>query len=63
MPTLLDTGFLVAVLADNDPRHELCVEVLRREPHVLLIDVVLAETAYLILRDMTHQALARRRPA
>lgn len=32
---------------------------LRRESHVLLTDVVLAETAYLILRDMTHQALAR----
>ena len=59
MAALADTGFLLAVLADNDPQHEICAQTLRQEPHLLVSDVVLPELAYLILRDMNHQTLAR----
>lgn len=59
MAALADTGFMLAVLAENDPRHQLCIGVLRREPQILVCDVVLPELAYLILRDLNHQTLAR----
>jgi predicted nucleic acid-binding protein len=56
---LLDTGFVLALLAENDPQHDECVAALAQEPHVLLTDVVLPELAYLILRNMDHQTLVR----
>ena len=59
MSALLDTGFLLAVIAENDPQHALCVQSLRQERGVLLPDVVLPELAYLVLRDMDHLTLAR----
>ena len=58
MAPLADTGFLLAVLANDDPRHEVCVETLRREPQILVCDVVLPELAYLVLRDLNHRMLA-----
>lgn len=59
MAALLDSGFIVALLADNDQRHDICVQTLRHEPHVLLPEVTLPEIAHLVLRDMDHQTLAR----
>jgi predicted nucleic acid-binding protein len=56
---LLDTGFLLAVLAENDPQHAECLTALGQEPHVMLTDVVLPELAYLVLRNMDHHTLAR----
>lgn len=59
MASLLDTGFLLAILAENDSQHDECIKALAQEPHVLLTDVVLPELAYLILRDMNYLTLAR----
>lgn len=59
MAALLDTGFLLAVLSDNDRWHNDCVQTLAREPSVLLVDVVLPELAYLVLREMDSKVLAR----
>jgi predicted nucleic acid-binding protein len=56
---LLDTGFLLAVIAANDPYHTACVQALSRESQVILPDVVLPELAYLVLREMNHATLAR----
>lgn len=54
MTALLDTGILLAALAENDDLHELCARALEAEPDVLLPEVVLPELAYLVLRDMDY---------
>ncbi len=51
MTALLDTGVLLAALADNDALHQVCAAALEQEPAVLLPDVVLPELAYLLIRD------------
>ncbi len=59
MAALLDTGFLLAVIDADDNFHAACAAALEAEPNPLLPDVVLPELAYLILRELGHQALAR----
>lgn len=59
MAALLDTGFLLAIIAENDPYHSDCVRALKNERQVILPDIVLPELAYLVLRDMDHHTLAR----
>lgn len=54
MTALLDTGFLLAALAENDDLHELCALAMEEEPDVLLPEVVLPELAYLVLRDIDY---------
>lgn len=58
MAALLDTGFLLAIIAENDPYHSDCVRALKNERQVILPDIVLPELAYLVLRDMDHHTLA-----
>lgn len=50
MTALLDTGFLLAVLDQDDDLHAACVTTLLTEPQPLLPDVVLPELAYMVLR-------------
>jgi len=59
MSALLATGFLLAVLSGNDQWHDRCLRALASEPHVFLLDVVLPELAYLVLREMDAKTLAR----
>lgn len=57
MTALIDTGFLLATILENDDFHEICVETLELEPAPLLPDLVLPELAYLILRDSNYDVL------
>jgi predicted nucleic acid-binding protein len=59
MAALLDTGFLLAVIDADDNLHAPCAAALEAEPNPLLPDVVLPELAYLIIRELGHQTLAR----
>ena len=43
MTALLDTGFLLAVLDEDDDLHQACVDVLLAEPRPILPDVVLPD--------------------
>jgi len=45
MSGLLDTGFLLAVLDEDDEMHKSCSEALLAEPGAILPDVVLPELA------------------
>lgn len=58
MSALLDTGFLLAAIIENDDWHEICAETLEQESAPLLPDLVLPELAYLILRDSDYETLA-----
>ena len=49
MNSLIDTGFLLAVLDKNDHRHFVCVNALESEFSPLLPEVVLPELAYLVI--------------
>ncbi len=51
MTALIDTGVLLAALAENDEWHERCADTLEQEPDPLLPDVVLPELAFLLIRD------------
>lgn len=57
MTALLDTGFLFAILDEDDQMHESCRDALLAEQNVLLPDVVIPELAYLILRDLGYAVL------
>ncbi len=57
MSALLDTGFLLAAIIENDDLHDLCAETLEAETAPLLPDLVLPELAYLILRDGDYEIL------
>lgn len=46
MNALLDTGFLLAVLDEDDSLHESCAAALQKEIAPFLPDVVLPELAY-----------------
>lgn len=48
MTTLLDTGFLLAILDADDDLHKSCVESLMMEENPLLPNVVLPELSYMI---------------
>jgi predicted nucleic acid-binding protein len=55
--SLIDTGFLLAVLNAEDVHHESCSESFQTEINALLPDVVLPELAYLILRELDIKTL------
>src|SRR5258708_37119660 len=57
METLLDTGFLLAVIDADDNLHSACAAALASETNPILPDVVLPELAYLILRELGYPAL------
>lgn len=57
MTALLDTGVLLAAMAQNDDQHEVSNLALEEEDNSLLPDVVLPELAYLVLRDIGYPAL------
>ncbi len=59
MTALLDTGFLLAVIDEDDGLHEACTEALQNELNPLLPDVVLPELAYLILRELGYPPLTK----
>ncbi|GJM42236.1 MAG: hypothetical protein DHS20C20_25180 [Ardenticatenaceae bacterium] len=51
MTALLDTGFVLAMLAENDSRHTACMQVMENEPNPLLPTPILTELAYMVIRD------------
>jgi hypothetical protein len=57
MTALLDTGVLLAAIAENDDQHDICALALEEEPELLLPEVVLPELAYLLLRDVDYPTL------
>ena len=59
MTALLDTGFLLAVLDENDDLHAACVAALLAEPQPILPDVVLPELAYMIIRELGYDTLTQ----
>lgn len=54
---LLDTGFLLAVLDEDDDLHAACVAALLMEPAPILPDVVLPELAYMVIRELGYDTL------
>jgi len=54
---LLDTGFLLAVLDEDDDLHAACVAALLTEPEPILPDVVLPELAYMTIRELGYDTL------
>lgn len=59
MTALVDTGFMLAVLARNDYRHASCRAVLEAEPNPLMPVVMLPELAYLVIRELGYQPFIR----
>ena len=60
MNALIDTGFLFAVLDEDDDWHDgACTEALLHEPAPLLPDMVLPELAYLVIHELGYQALIK----
>jgi len=55
--SLMDTGFLLAVLDADDEHHEICAKALLAEPNPILPDLVLPELAYMVLRELGHTVL------
>ena len=55
MNSLIDTGFLVAVLDEKDFLHENCVSALAAEISPLLPEIVLTELAYLVSRELGYK--------
>lgn len=57
---IVDTGVLVATADITDPHHTACLDLLADEPEPLVTTaMVIAETAYLLDRDLGPQAAAR----
>jgi len=54
MTALVDTGVLLAVLAQNDHLHDVCALALQEASDPLLPSVVLPELAYMVVRDMGY---------
>lgn len=59
MASLIDSGFLVAVISANDRMHRPCAEVLELELTPFLLSVILTEVAYLTIRDAGYPAFIR----
>jgi predicted nucleic acid-binding protein len=55
LKALLDTGFILAMLSSNDPRHELCLEIFAKEKEPLLPSPIFAELAYMVIRDLGYE--------
>lgn len=45
---IADTSFIIAVAIDNQPRHAGCIAVYQRLNQIILPQIVLAETVYLL---------------
>lgn len=52
MTALIDTGVLLAVLAQNDYLHDVCTIALEEEEDPLLPSIILPELAYMVARDI-----------
>lgn len=59
MSALIDTGALLAAIAENDNLHDICTLALEEESDPLLPYIVLPELAYLILRDIGYSTLVQ----
>jgi predicted nucleic acid-binding protein len=59
MTALLDTGFVLALLAENDSRHTACMKVMENEPNPLLPTPILTELAYMVIRDAGYAPFLR----
>ena len=55
MNSLIDTGFLLAVLDKKDQLHSDCVKALESEFSSLLPEVVLPELAYLVIGNLGYK--------
>lgn len=55
--SLIDTGFMYAVLDENDTEHHACSSVFKRESGMLLPEVILPELAYLVIRGLGYETL------
>ena len=55
MSALLDTGFVLALLAPNDGAHERCLPIMANESNPLLPTPVLPELAYMAIRDLGYE--------
>ncbi|MCY7347732.1 MAG: PIN domain-containing protein [Pyrinomonadaceae bacterium] len=55
--SLIDTGFMFAVLDKKDVKHEICSLAYERETAMLLPEVVLPELAYLVIRSLGYDIL------
>lgn len=55
MTSLIDTGFLLAVLDEKDFQHRACTTALEAEIAPYLPEAVLPELAYLVLRDLGYR--------
>lgn len=57
---IVDTGVLLAAADTADPHHHACLDLLTDEPEPLITTaMVIAETAYMLDRDLGPQAEAR----
>lgn len=45
---IADTSFIIAVAIDSQPRHAACIAVYQRLNQIILPQIVLAETVYLL---------------
>lgn len=57
MTALLDTGFLLAVLDEDDNLHQACVDALLAEPQPIFPNVVLPELAFMLIRELGYGPL------
>ena len=55
--SLIDTGFMFAVLDKEDVKHETCSLAYEREMAMFLPEVVLPELAYLVIRSLGYDIL------
>ncbi len=53
--SLIDTGFMFAVLDKSDAKHEACSAVFERERNLLLPEAVLPELAYLVINSVGYK--------
>lgn len=54
MTALVDTGFMLAYLAQNDKYHQPCREALSNELNPLIPEAILPELAYMVIRDLGY---------
>lgn len=59
MSALIDTGALLAAIAQNDDLHDICALALEEEAEPFLPYIILPELAYLILRDIGYSTLTQ----